>query len=58
MIERAQQVIVAADSSKFCVVSLLKVANFNDIDMIITDSKLNKNILNKYREHGIEVINE
>ena len=58
MIERAQQVIVAADSSKFCVVSLLKVANFNDIDMIITDSKLNKNILNKYREDGIEVINE
>jgi DeoR/GlpR family transcriptional regulator of sugar metabolism len=58
MIERAQRTIVLADSSKFDVVSLLKIATVDKVDMIITDSKLNKNVLNKYLEKGIEVINK
>ncbi|NMM65203.1 DeoR/GlpR transcriptional regulator [Clostridium sp. P21] len=58
MMERAQQVIVVADSSKFDVVSLLKAASFDEIDAIITDSKLNKKVLDKYKEFGIEITNE
>jgi DeoR family fructose operon transcriptional repressor len=56
MLEVAGQSFVLADSSKFDVVSLAKVCDFNQISKIITDSSLDKAILNKYIENGIEVI--
>ncbi|GGB45637.1 DeoR family transcriptional regulator [Virgibacillus dakarensis] len=56
MMDIAQHRIVLADSSKFDVVSLLKVCEFNQINRIITDSKINENVLEKYRNTGIEVL--
>lgn len=57
MMKIAQETIVLADSSKFDIVSLLKVCNFSDINAIVTDSNLKESILEKYRKNGIEVIN-
>jgi DeoR family fructose operon transcriptional repressor len=56
MLEVAQQSIVLADSSKFDVVSLLKISDFNQISRIITDSNIHQNILDKYMEYGVEII--
>jgi Transcriptional regulators of sugar metabolism len=56
MMKIAQETVVVAQSSKFDMVSLLKVCNFNDINMIITDSGLKESILEKYTRNGIEVI--
>lgn len=58
MIERAREVIVPADSSKFDVISLIKVGNLDLCDFIITDSQLNENILQKYRESKVRIINQ
>lgn len=57
-INAAQRKIVLVDSSKFDKVTLIKVCDLSDIDMIITDSSIKKNVLDKYRNHDIEVINE
>lgn len=56
MMEVAQKKIVLADSSKFDVVSLLKVCELDKVDTIITDSNLNINILEKYRSVGVDII--
>ena len=58
MIERAREVIVPADSSKFDVISLIKVGNLDLCDFIITDSHLNENILQKYRENKVRIVNQ
>lgn len=57
MIEVSKQVIVLADNSKFDVVCLQKVADLDKVDMIITDSKLKKCVLDKYLNKGIKIIN-
>ncbi|HLQ95198.1 MAG TPA: DeoR/GlpR family DNA-binding transcription regulator [Pseudogracilibacillus sp.] len=56
MIEISQHRIVLADSSKFDVVSLLNVCPFEQVNRIITDSKINENVLAKYQETGIEIL--
>ncbi len=58
MMEVAQQIIVLADSSKFDVVSLLKVCDIDSIDIVITDSKLNSNIIEKYSDSGVIIVNK
>jgi len=58
MLKSAQKAIVLADSSKFDVISLLKVCDFNQVDKIITDSRINPKIMDKYLNQGIEVINQ
>lgn len=58
MIEVSQQVIMLADSNKFDVITLLKICNLDKVNVIITDSKLNPKVLNKYRENGVEVVND
>lgn len=57
MMQIAQEVIIVADSSKFDTVSLLKVCDFSDINMIITDADLKPGILEKYLKQGIEIVN-
>ncbi|MBC2579462.1 DeoR/GlpR family DNA-binding transcription regulator [Clostridium sp. DJ247] len=57
MMQCSQQTIVVADSTKFGVVSLLNVCNFDKINMIITDSKLNTKVKDKYLNLGVEIIN-
>ena len=58
MIERAREVIVVADSSKFDVISLLKVGNLDLCNFIITDSKINAKVLQKYQEKGVKIISQ
>lgn len=58
MIDIAQQVILLAHSSKFDSVSLLKLCDFSDINMIITDSKLKQSVLEKYLKQGVSVLNQ
>ncbi len=57
MIENTKEVIIVADSSKFEKVSLAKIIDFEKINFIITDSDLNKDILDKYSKNGIRIIN-
>lgn len=56
--EISHEVIVLADSSKFDAISLVKICDLEQINVIITDSKLKKNILDKYLKNGIEVVNK
>ena len=44
----AQQKIALRDSTKFDHVTLVKVCNISDIDVIVTDSSIKPSILNKY----------
>ena len=37
--------------------SLIKICDIENLDLIITDSKLDENILKKYLENGIKIIN-
>ena len=56
MMRAAQKVIVLADSTKFGRRGFAKIGNIEDIDMIITDSGINPNVVKQIEEHGIEVI--
>jgi len=56
MMSMAQEIIIVADHSKFDTVSLVKVCDLDDIDMIITDSNLKDTVKEKYRKNGVEVI--
>ncbi|PAQ15785.1 DeoR family transcriptional regulator [Bacillaceae bacterium SAOS 7] len=58
MLQSAQKAIVLADSSKFGVAALLKVCDFQDVSKVITDSKIDSAIIEKYKTHGIKVINQ
>ncbi|MBQ2562355.1 MAG: DeoR/GlpR transcriptional regulator [Muribaculaceae bacterium] len=56
MMRAAQKVIVLADSTKFGRRGFAKIGNIEDIDIIITDSGINPNVVKQIKEHGIEVI--
>jgi DeoR family transcriptional regulator, fructose operon transcriptional repressor len=56
MMEISQEVIILADSSKIDNVSLVKMADIDEVNFIITDSKLDPKVLNKYHKDGIEII--
>lgn len=58
LIEISKEAIILADSSKIDSVSLTKISDIEDVNFIITDSKVNKNIVSKYLKHGVEIINE
>ncbi len=50
MADISKKVIVAADSSKFEAVSLVRVCSLADIDMIVTDSSIEKELYETYKE--------
>ena len=56
MMKTSKEVIILADSSKIENVSLTKVGHIDDVNLIITDSNINQNILDKYLKNGIEII--
>lgn len=56
MMKAAQKVIVLADSSKFMRRGFSKIADLNDIDLIITDSGIPLAMRERLEEHGIELI--
>ena len=45
----SKKVVVTADSSKFNAVSLVRVCNISDIDMIVTDSSINDEVYQTYK---------
>ncbi len=57
MLEQSKTAYVVADSSKFDAVSMLKVCSFNQVEGIITDSKLPSQIKQNYLDKGILIIN-
>lgn len=58
MIEIGEQAIILADSSKIDTNSLIKICDMKDIDFIITDSRLDEKIKEKYIEQNIKIVNE
>lgn len=56
MIERAQRVIAVADASKIGHITLAKMADLRDIDVLVTDSNAPAEELSRIREAGVEVI--
>ncbi|HJE50802.1 MAG TPA: DeoR/GlpR family DNA-binding transcription regulator [Tessaracoccus flavescens] len=55
MIERAQRVIAAIDSSKIGLVTLAKMVDLKDIDLLVTDSGATDEQLRRIRAAGVEV---
>ena len=55
LMERANQVIVLADSSKFDAPASLSVCPLSQIDVVITDDKISSEALQWLRSHDIEV---
>ncbi len=58
LIEISKESIILADSSKIDSVSLTKISDIDDVSFIITDSKVEKNIADKYLKQGVEIINK
>ena len=56
MIENSKKIIIICDSSKIGKTNLVKFADINDIDVIITDININKNDLEILRNSKLEVI--
>lgn len=55
VIQRARQVILLADHSKLGKVSFAKFGAIEDVDILVTDSRANRNFLGKLREKGVKV---
>ena len=58
MAEIAEEVFILADSTKIENNSLIKICDIENLDLIITDSKLDEGILKKYLENGVKIINK
>jgi DeoR family fructose operon transcriptional repressor len=57
MIERTKgSIIIAADYSKWGVVSNFQIANINEIDKLVSDDKLDSSALEALEEHNIETL--
>ncbi len=56
MASNAKQTIVLCDSSKLEKNARVKTLAWNQVDLIITDSKISPALQTKYRDHGIELV--
>lgn len=56
IISVSQEVIAVCDHTKFNAVYFAKIADVEEIDMVITDSSLDKSIERQFEEYGIEVM--
>lgn len=56
MVEIADEIYVLADHTKFGLQALSRVASFDEIDFIITDSKTDEKKIPEFRETGVKVI--
>jgi DeoR/GlpR family transcriptional regulator of sugar metabolism len=54
-VEIADEIIVVADSSKIGNNSLIKICDLEEVNVIVTDSKIDKRIKTEYSKNGIEV---
>ncbi|MBE1445087.1 DeoR/GlpR family transcriptional regulator of sugar metabolism [Paenibacillus sp. OAS669] len=58
MHKNAKRTIALADSSKFEVVSLIKVCAIDEVERIVTDSLIDPEIVEKYANSGISIVFE
>ena len=56
MMRSAQKTIVLADSSKFRRRGFSKIANMDEVDLIITDSRISDKLAQRIEELGIELV--
>lgn len=56
MMKAAQKTIVLADSTKFGKRGFAKICNAEDVDMIITDSRLPQQTRDQIEEMGIDLV--
>jgi len=56
MVERAREVIVVVDHSKFGHVAFTSVVPINRIDKLITDDGVGDEALAEFRDKGVEVL--
>jgi DeoR/GlpR family transcriptional regulator of sugar metabolism len=56
IIKNAREVIVVCDYSKFNIRAMCNVCDIEDIDVLVTDSKAPKTVLEKIRKKGVKVI--
>lgn len=56
MIKYSKELIILANSQKFETSALIKVCDLKNIKAVITDSKLDKNIYENYKENGIKIV--
>jgi DeoR family transcriptional regulator of aga operon len=56
MVRQAKQVIVVADSSKIGMVSPALICPPGDIDVLVTDTGIPHDALERFKVHGVEVI--
>lgn len=56
MIDRARKVIIVADHSKFGRDVMVKVANLEDVDVVVSDSALNSEFQSLLKKHEIECV--
>ena len=56
IIENAGKVIVLADYTKIGKVSNFTVGSITDVDLLITDSFADPKMLEKFENHGVQVI--
>ncbi|WP_228370475.1 hypothetical protein [Gottschalkia acidurici] len=56
IVERSKKVFVAADSSKFDRDITVNIVTLDNIDYIVTDSNLNKSIINKFKKLKTNII--
>lgn len=56
MINSAEKVYLLCDSSKIEDISLFKIVPISDIDYIITDDSISKEIFDLYKDNGVEII--
>jgi DeoR family fructose operon transcriptional repressor len=54
----AKRTIALADSSKFDLVSLIKLCGATEVERYVTDSKIDRSLVQKYKEQGIEIVYE
>ncbi len=57
MMKASRQNFLLLDSAKFEKNALLQISGWQEVDKLITDNKLDDEMLNRYREADIEVIN-
>jgi len=56
MIKIAKQTIVVCDHTKFSLVSFSKIVDLDNVDIVITDNQLDKELLEKFEEKDVKII--
>lgn len=56
MIAMAQTVVILADSTKLEKKGLIKICAFDQVNYLITDKKINQDLINQIEEKGVKVI--